>query len=237
MLKKHGKFSITFYRARNQSGGISILIQMKRGTMRTMKYLLFTLFVMTLLTNCSKDDKGNSPEFPLKASDSLDDLDYRLYTLVLEEHFTHSENLVVYQEIQPGSPINDHSFIQYLKAEYPDLDTTVFYDPILASDSVYYLENRFNVASKKVSLVSADEIQYIFSNSDINKGWEEFYRRYPDSPGTISFSRIGYNTNKTQAVVSMGNMYASLGGEGRMIFLTLIYNRWQIAKSVPTWIS
>ncbi len=124
-----------------------------------------------------------------------------------------------------------------LKQQYPELDTAVFWDPVILKDSVYYLENRFSVAPKTVSLITAEEIQYIFSNSDINAGWEEFYRRYPNSSGTISFSRIAYNADKTQAMVDMGNMYASLGGEGRLIFLELENNGWKILLSMLTWIS
>ncbi len=148
-----------------------------------------------------------------------------------------AENLVVIQEVESGGPFNNHAYIQFLKEQYPELDTMVFWDPVYAKDTVYYLENKFSVPSKNVFLISAEEIQYIFHNDDINVGWEEFYRRYPNSSGTISFSRIGYNTNKTQAMVGLGNMYASLGGEGSLIFLKLENNRWVIVKIIPTWIS
>ena len=205
--------------------------------MKTIKYLLFSVFVLTLLTNCSKDDNRNAPEFPLKASDNLDDLDYRLYSLILDELFPETENLVVNQDTPAVSASLGREYIQSLKEAYPEMDTTVFWDYILVNDTVYYLENKFSVASKKVSLISNEEIQYIFNTMDINKGWEEFYRRFPNSTGTISFSRIGYNTDKTQAMVDMGNMYASLGGEGRLIFLKLENNEWKITNAILTWIS
>jgi len=205
--------------------------------MKTIKYLLISIIILALLPQCSKEDSGNSPEFTLRDSDPLDDLDYSLYSLVLEELFTHTNTLVVRQEVRSGGPINNHSFIQNLKGQYPELDTLVFWDPVLIKDSVYYLENKFSVPSKKVSLVSAEEIQYIFHDSEINDGWEEFYRRYPNSSGTISFSRIAYNPDKTQAMVDMGNIYGSLGGEGRLIFLKLENNEWKIFLIILTWIS
>jgi hypothetical protein len=205
--------------------------------MKTIKYLIFSLLILALFPGCNKDDNGNSPEFKLRVSNNLDDLDYSLYSLVLEQLFTNTNNLVVNQEIRAGGPINNHSFMQSMKEQYSELDTMVFYDPVLAIDSVYYFENKFSVPSKKVSLISAEEIQYIFSNTEINAGWEEFYRRYPNSPGTISFSRIGYNTDKTQAVVDMGNMYASLRGEGFLVFLKLENNKWKIVITMLTWIS
>jgi hypothetical protein len=205
--------------------------------MKTLKTLLFSVFVLALFSACSMEDNGNKPEFRLKASDNLDDLDYRLYSQVLGELFTDADHLVVNQEVRAGDIMNNHSFIQSMKEQYPGLDTTVFSDPILLYDSVYYFENNFSVPSKKVSLIPAEEIRNIFNNPDINAGWEEFYRRFPNSNGTISFSRIGYNAGKTQAVISVGNMYASLGGEGFLIFLALENNGWKIRKSILTWIS
>jgi hypothetical protein len=204
--------------------------------MKTLKYILYGAFFLVYLSGCSKEDSGNEPKFQLKTSDNLDDLDYRVYSRILDEIFD-AESLVAMQEVESGGPFNNHAYIQFLKEQYPELDTMVFWDPVFANDTVYYLENKFSVPSKKVSLISAEEIQYIFHNGDINEGWEEFYRRYPNSPGTISFSRIGYNTNKTQAMVGLGNMYASLGGEGSLVFLKLEYNRWVIVKIIPTWIS
>jgi hypothetical protein len=205
--------------------------------MRTLKYILFSVFVLTLMTNCSKDDNRNGPEFPLKTSDNLDDLDYRLYSLVLDELFPETENPVIYQATSAFTASLGREYIQSMIDAYPEMDATVFSDYILVNDTVFYLEDKFNVASKKVSLVSDAEINHIFNTTDINKGWEEFYRRYPDSNGTISFSRIGYSKDKTQAMVEMGNMYASLGGEGRMIFLKSENNEWKITKAIPTWIS
>jgi hypothetical protein len=205
--------------------------------MRTIKYMLLSVCVLTFLTNCSKDDNRNAREFHLKNSDNLDDLDYQLYSLVLDELFPETENPVVNQATSAFSASLGREYIQSMIDAYPEMDTTVFSDYILVNDTVFYLEDKFSVASKKVTLVSDEEINYIFNTTDINKGWEEFYRRYPDSNGTISFSRIGYSKDKTRAMVELGNMYASLGGEGRIIFLKFENNQWKITEAIPTWIS
>jgi hypothetical protein len=200
--------------------------------MRTIKYLLVSVFVLALLVNCSKEDDGNNRGFSLKASDTLDDLDYHIYSRMMDELFD-AENLVVVQETQAVN--HDRAYFQYLKENYPEMDTTVISDFMLKNDTVYSLENKFNVPAKDVSLVSTEEMEYIFNNSDINKGWEEFYRIFPNSAGEIRFTRIGYNTDKTQAMAELGNMYASQGGAGSLILLKLEYNRWIIAAEMPTW--
>jgi hypothetical protein len=204
---------------------------------KSLKYVFFSVFILTLLSNCTKDDKSNGPEFRLKASDQLDELDYRLYSLIMGDMFTTSENLVVQQGTQPAFLIYNNPYYQSLLDEIPELDTTIFPDYDLKNDTVYFLGNKFDVASKEVSLVSNEEINYIFNTTDINSGWEKFYRRFPNSPGIISLSRIGYNTGKTQALVQMGIMYASLGGDGLMIYLRIENNKWKIIRTIPTWVS
>lgn len=205
--------------------------------MKTIKYLLIPVFLFSLLTTCSIEDNRDPSGFPLKVSDNLDDLDYQLYSLILEELFENSTTLVVDQYTQYVSFTAGNDYIKYLKEGYPELDPTVFSDYVIKNDTVYYLENKFNIASKNVILVSEEEIQFIFNSGDVNKGWTEFYKRFPGSNGEISFSRIGYNTGKTLAMVEMGNMYASLGGEGSLIFLKFENNGWKILRAIPTWIS
>jgi hypothetical protein len=204
--------------------------------MKTIKYLLISIIILALLPQCSKEDSGN-PEFHLKASDKLDEMDYRLYSLILDELFPETKNPVINQATSAFSASLGQEYLQTLKELYPEMDTTLFSEYCQVNDTVYYLENKFSVTSKKVTLISDEEIQFIFSTNDPNKGWEEFYRRYPDSGGTISFSRIGYNSVNTRAMVELGNMYASLGGEGRLIFLKLENNEWKIFLIILTWIS
>ena len=91
---------------------MSIFIEINLIPMRNVKYLFCSLLVLTLMTNYSKEDDRNSPEFKLKESDNLDDLDYQLYSLVLKELFVNTENLVVNQETPPLGTVNNPSFIQ-----------------------------------------------------------------------------------------------------------------------------
>ena len=205
--------------------------------MKTLRYMLLTITALALLVTCSKEDKSNSAEFPLKTSDNLDESDYRLYSLVMEELFPEPENLVVIQPTMAVSPSRANDYMQSMKEGYPEMDTTLFSGYIQANDSVYYFENKFSVAPRQVILVSLVEIQHIFNYEEFNTGWEEFYRRYPNSGGTLSFSRIGYNTDNTQAMMELGNKYDGLGGQGYMIFLKFTDGEWTIAKINYTWVS
>ena len=47
-----------------------------------------------------------------------------------------------------------------------------------------------------------------------NAGWTEFYRQYPESGGIVEFSAVGFNADKTIAVVYMGRLCGPLCGSG-----------------------
>ena len=45
-------------------------------------------------------------------------------------------------------------------------------------------------------------------------GWIEFYRQYPESGGIVEFSAVGFNVDKTIAVVYIGHLCGALCGRG-----------------------
>ena len=59
-------------------------------------------------------------------------------------------------------------------------------------------------------LINADELRSVNSNS----GWEGFYQRYSDSGGWMELLAVGFNGNKTVAVVYMGHHCGPLCGGG-----------------------
>jgi hypothetical protein len=53
----------------------------------------------------------------------------------------------------------------------------------------------------------------IFPSESGQKGWVEYYRRYPDSGG-YWFSAVGFNPARTRAIVDMGQACGILSGKG-----------------------
>jgi hypothetical protein len=90
---------------------------------------------------------------------------------------------------------------------------------------------------RRYVLVSEKEIEDLFSN-DVNGGWEEFYRKYPKTRGFATFSRVGFNAEKTQALVYQAHSCGGLCGGGSYMLLTKTNGVWTIKGSVgPTWVS
>ena len=62
----------------------------------------------------------------------------------------------------------------------------------------------------------------IFNNED----WDKFYRAYRDSAGFVYLSAVGFNADKTVAVVSIGHWCGGLCGEGQYHVLQKKDGRW-----------
>ena len=68
--------------------------------------------------------------------------------------------------------------------------------------------------------------------------WRAFYRRFPGSVGLVTFSRVGFNAARTQAVVSVTRMCGGLCGTGEVVLLDRDpAGRWRVVRSDMLWIS
>ncbi len=79
--------------------------------MKTIKYFFF-VSSWHLLQDAIRRMTEIRRNISLQDSDSLDDLDYRLYSLVLDKLFPDADNLVVHQEVRSGSACTYHADIQ-----------------------------------------------------------------------------------------------------------------------------
>ena len=201
--------------------------------MKTIKYIIISLFILTLVTNCSNEDGMDEPEFVLKNPDYLDDMDYQIYSLILQEKFSNTNYLVINQEISKKSSMNiEIEKFQYLETEILDFDALVFSDFIIKNDTIYNLDNKFNITSKEITLISSDEIDYLQ-----DKNWDEFYKKYPNTNGLIGMSRIGFNLDKNQAIVEIELVSGFNLVQGSLLFLKKENDEWKIISTIYIWTS
>ena len=67
--------------------------------------------------------------------------------------------------------------------------------------------------------------------------WDHFYRQFPNSMGTVEFSRVGFSQNRKYALVYVGYRSGLLAGHGQLVLLERQSNGWMIRKTDPLWIS
>ncbi|MBU0492817.1 MAG: hypothetical protein KKA73_28500 [Chloroflexi bacterium] len=78
-------------------------------------------------------------------------------------------------------------------------------------------------------LISQDELPQIL--------WDDFYEKYPDAPGFMWLSRVGFNPSQDMALVYVGNPRAFLAGMGALVLLSKTDGIWHRTRSIMVWIS
>ena len=68
-------------------------------------------------------------------------------------------------------------------------------------------------------------------------GWKVFRERYPAAFGVISFSGVGFNEQKTQALVEVGVQADWLAGHGGLALLSRDGAEWTIGSELTLWVS
>ena len=93
----------------------------------------------------------------------------------------------------------------------------------------------------RVRLISRDRINEIFSRDSVStpKGWDLFYREYPEAGGMISISRPGISADGTVAIIYCGMQSHYLAGSGQLWVLELREGAWKLTSTYigPSWVS
>jgi hypothetical protein len=97
--------------------------------------------------------------------------------------------------------------------------------------------SQFDV-SGEVTTIPADTLESIFSGPvSLELRWFSFYRRYPGSLGIVRFSRVGFSSDRSQAVVYWEHTAASLDGVGEYWILRREANQWKLRWRFEVWVS
>ena len=137
-----------------------------------------------------------------------------IYSKVLSETINDEGILIVLADSTEQDSFIQNN-IEYYLERFPDADRGT-------------LENYITANQSKSKLCRIPGIKFVFQSD---------YDGSADNKVNVYLSNVGYNSNKTEAFVSMGALYAPLVGSGSLIFLVKINNQWQIQKRVMTWIS
>jgi len=204
-----------------------------------MKYtkILSALLIIVGIFSAGCENQSGRLNFPLKQADQIDSLDYRIYSLILDETFS-SEKIVIVQETFDYIRVTyDSDYFDYFRENFTHFDTTLVGNLNEVNDTSYFFGEKFYSDDNQLIVISPEELSHIFDSRDANDNWKEFYRRYDHAVGYIRFSRIGFNDDKTQAMFEAGHYYDSVGGGGSIIYLVKQKGNWIIKDRVMTWIS
>jgi len=152
---------------------------------------------------------------------TIDNADYEIYSKILS---TFKAKTLVVEELT--TPIDIRFEFKEISARMPLLEEETLLDFNKNFTITDTLRNTFNV-KKKIILLSQKEINRFFSGSN-TEGWNNFYKQYPKTQGITTFSRIGYNKNKTQALIYYWTQTRGLGGGGYYVLYVRKHDKWAL---------
>lgn len=182
----------------------------------------------------------NTPQ-KVKSHCELTQDDYAVYAALItglgrpedpEEAWQGKEILIVGLTAAPRdtkSHWGDWGFRSKSKAA-PSHDTIVDFERKARSSCV--LKAEFGDA-ESYKVIAQEELDKIFKEG----GWEDFYKKYPETGGVWTFSRPGYNSAGNEAVLYVGHSCGSLCGTGHLYFLAKQNDQWIVQNRLMLWIS
>jgi hypothetical protein len=86
----------------------------------------------------------------------------------------------------------------------------------------------------RLTCLSDEEFRNIFRDRE---GWDRFRQAFPESDGTLRFSRVGLNRDVTQALIYAGQQFDWQVGSGGYWLFSKSDGTWTESGRLGTWIS
>jgi hypothetical protein len=186
----------------------------------------------TALTSCN----ASPTTLPTPAMAELEAEEQAVYSALFDGIYGEPQMYVLISETSTdiGGVENTSSTLDHVLPQMTGVDEETVASFRVRNDAAYPVRPDMNLGLPYV-LLTHDEMNQIF---DINtSGWDVFYTRYPNSPGLTTVSRIGFNTNLSQALVYVGTQSHWLAGAGYYVLLKKVDGVWTIDQQIMTWIS
>ena len=149
---------------------------------------------------------------------------YQIYSLLLphEESYNFAKGtLIIQEETESKRDVSEPCVTPEAASRFKD----AIADYKRVNKKQWLLQRQFQI-EKPYEIVSSETIGIVLRSGD----WDGFLKRYPESGGYIIMSAVGFNREKTLAVVYAGSSCGGLCGSWRFHLLAKIDGNW---KEVP----
>jgi hypothetical protein len=164
----------------------------------------------------------NSSPAPLKSYNISEA--YEVYSTVLPEEWTWKDAKAKLLAIRDQT-------VAYEMCVKPDEESkkilgSAIRDYVKANETPWLLQSDFRI-EKPYRLIPSGEMDKLAREK---QGWETLLRFYPGSVGWLELSAVGFNEDKTVAVVYVGHHCGALCGGGGFYVLQKKDGKWQPLK-------
>lgn len=170
--------------------------------------------------------------------------EYEVYSVAIQDFFTLSRK--VKSVAITDYTIKDFSDLKsmwqtndYFRQSFSALLPETIDNYAAANGKEHQVKNSFNLQLHYIFLTKS-EVESIFKRgtrvSEMEE-WEAFYKKFPEIYTIASVSRVGFNSERNQALVYLEFWCRSLCGEGNYIFLNKQDGKWKVFKKDMMWVS
>lgn len=217
--------------------------------------LIISLLIVATATTASLHGSASAP--PLTAASAarrlseIEDEEYAVYSALInhdlkegqaqEKRKDANERVLVINDSpslwEGFLESESKNFFNEMKNSSPELQPETVNDlQVKSQNDAPRLQRKLSINIKYL-LVKDEDIEALFKDN-VMGGWEGFHRKYPKSSGFLTLSRVGFNADKTQALVYKGWSCGGLCGGGGYTLLSKKNGVWSVGPDVgPTWVS
>jgi hypothetical protein len=150
--------------------------------------------------------------------------------------------LKVKYPLRPSEEIDSSTekYIDFIKNKVNEsignLETSsIIRDFIIKNTTNYKIEKTFLPEITNCEMISFKEMNSYFKNELIKSDWSDYFSKYPESTGILSFSRVGFNEQKTHAILYVEKICGYLCGTGSYLFYYKISDSWKVGSIFRVW--
>ncbi len=196
----------------------------------------------------------NQAQSPPRPDGDVTDSEYQVLSAYINDTFTgskgdarigaHIARVVVANKTQSdlddshvgdknGKQIPWSKTSRYLRKQSPVVQASTLNSFRDANPHPAPLHRRFQL-SLPYELVDKGEIDAIFEK---NGWWTDYYKKYPDSQGFLTVSRIGLSADGKQAMLYSANDCGGKCGAGTYVVMEKVGGSWRVIKEIVMWVS
>lgn len=203
--------------------------------------MIRTLILLTVLLSISQSiaaQQNNAGQ--IQAAPQPED--YAVWSALLEHQFAGARSLVINREVSGCTGIGNNregeqarqKNLAKLPARLPGLSAETVADFRKKERTCHLLQESFRLPVRYF-LLDKQERRSIFPGKNVDQAWRSFDQKFPGSSGIINVSSVGFNRNRTQALIDTSWKCGSACGGGKMVLLTKNNGQWKVTSTLKVW--
>ena len=182
----------------------------------------------------------------LSASAEAQDEEYAVYAALLSARWSGEDKspFVIQAETSDAGHFHSDNFDQtaeFLRKEFKEREPSIALTDELESfrrvrNSAVRLDpGKLGLPNAKV--VPSAEIDPIFESPGLENSWAKFREHFGGAWGIVRLSRVGFNADRSRAILSVSGSCGPLCGSGDYVVLEKKSGKWRVLGRVMAWIS